>query len=168
MFSSLYGLQVRGWGEGCGVHLCAGSVSAQSVQRAQYLQQSDDPVLQAFDQGEVSLHAGPASLHLALLLRHARWWSVYTLGLEGLTLPEVFKYKHSVCVHVLSCRSADLWWRCGLYVVCSWMHFGFVMQADGWAKSKAKIICKGSLCWLVQCNGFVYFICDYFICSLRL
>lgn len=68
---SLYSLQVRGRGGGRGVHLCSGSVPAQSIQRAQHLQQSDDPVLQALDQGEVSLHAGLASLHLTLLLRHA-------------------------------------------------------------------------------------------------
>lgn len=127
---SLSALQITGWGGGCGVHLCAGSVSAESVQRAQCLQQSDDPVLQAFDRGAVSLYAGPAPLRLTLLLCHAGRWSVYTLGLEGLI--------HSHRCSNTSCVCVDVGVQACLYVVCYWMHFGFMMLAGGWSACKSR------------------------------
>lgn len=62
---------------------------------------------------------------------------------------------------VCSCRYAGLRWSCGLCVVCSWMHFGFVMQADGWSARKAKRICERSLCGLFQDVVYLYSKCEH-------
>lgn len=143
----MYALQVSGWGGRCGVYLCAGSVSAESVQRAQYLQQSDDPMLQALARGEVSLYAGPAPLRLTLLLSHAGWWSVYTLGLERLMQLKGVQIQAPcvyMCCHVgvKTCGKGVMG-----YVVCSKRTLVLWCKQVGDLLVKPRRFCEGGLCW---------------------
>lgn len=60
----------------------------------------------------------------------------------------------TVCVLVChvsaqACGEGVVW-----YVECYWMHFGFMIQADGWSACKAKRNCEGRLCWLSQYIGY--------------